>query len=195
MPFDQDLCTGNHSGSNFVWGLSAPPLFHLQRGIRDIKDVAKPVSELLHSNNLPYSQAPDLDTILHPDADMPTIKHAGVAIGIRLWRMFVGRGVGTIVGSFAAFKMYDQTLQLDINNAKNSPILTDVKCQRLPYVNHDYFGHPRPANEPPTVGPFQSLKLLGLDQGRVRLRLWPNNQDNWRDARELQIDIEPIPVK
>ena len=195
MPFDQDLCTGNHGGSNFVWGLSAPPLFYLQRGILDIRDVAKPVSKLLQSNNLPYSQAPDLDTILQPDADMPTIKHAGVAIGIRLWRMFVGRGVGTIVGSFATFKMYDQTLQLDINNAKNSPILTDVKCQRLPYVNHDYFGHPRPANEPPTVGPFQSLKLLGLDQGRVRLRLWPNNQDNWRDARELQIDIEPIPVK
>ena len=67
--------------------------------------------------------------------------------------------------------------------------LDQVKCVAIPETEIDYFGDPRSKDVPPTVGPFQDLEKLGLNQRlRVFLRLWPIDRSRQPPAESLRID-------
>ena len=56
---------------------------------------------------------------------------------------------------------------------KHYHLLNQVTCQPNPETTLAYFGGPRLADRPPTVGSFQNLERLGHGQNReafIRLR-------------------------
>ncbi len=60
-------------------------------------------------------------------------------------------------------------------------------------ITLDYFGDQRPADAPPTVGPFQDLERLGLGRNREAfVRLWPIDASRQPPAQSLRID-RPMP--
>ena len=73
--------------------------------------------------------------------------------------------------------------------------LGSVDCERLDSICHDYFGRPRPASEPPTVGPIQGLERLAGGNQELVLELWPNAAANRPPGKEMRINIKPRPFR
>jgi hypothetical protein len=69
-----------------------------------------------------------------------------------------------------------------------------VKCDRLPYIQYDYFGQPRPPDKPCTVGPIQNLPKLAGGEQPVTIELWPNVPPPRPPVAEMRINIQPLPV-
>ena len=73
--------------------------------------------------------------------------------------------------------------------------LDDVKCEPVEYVTHDYFGQARPKDRPPTAGPIQGLAERAAGEREQWIQLWPNASANRPPAKDLRIDIKPLPFR
>ena len=209
LPLDQELCTNNVSRNNLVWGLESPPMFELQRGLVAPTRMVEIVEALIRREDIASSQVPGLDLWWAGEMgpQVGNMAHAGLRVGGRVWRQYAGRGEGTVAKPLQMCRLLaDGAWQININRPEKRgrvpkgetaevigaapesyALLTDVECERLPEITHDYFGRPRPAGETPTVGPVQDLALLGAGQGEVSLRLWPNGPSagcRWGEDRE-----------
>jgi len=215
LPLDQDYCKDNLSDHNFIWGASGQPLFELHRAIMDPDEMMAKVESAMARANVGADQVPLLTQwkrgLMGPNVG--DMRHFGPLVSMEVWRAAQGRDMRSVVGPLPTLWLSRQG-QMEINlDAPDRPIglaegeservfgatpenyrrLDQVKCVAIPETEIDYFGDPRPKDVPPTVGPFQDLEKLGLNQRlRVFLRLWPIDRSRQPPAESLRID-RPFP--
>ncbi len=91
---------------------------------------------------------------------------------------------------------HGESTLIEINSIESGKTvkLSDVECERLPYVTTDYFGRPRPADRSPTVGPIQDLDRRVGHERPVVLEVWPNAAPDRPRAIDMRIKIKDRPI-
>jgi len=200
LPVDQNLCWGNRSAGNLFWGVGDPPLFDLGRGTLKTAGLVDLIEKTMAQHNIPPQEAPWLNRWKSGELDLRRGDRGfnGPLVGLPVWQAVGGYDTDAVVGPLPALRIYaDGRLTVRSKPKKASAAfadLNDVKCARLPYVDTDYFGRPRPNDAEPTVGPIQDLTRLAGGDDELTIELWPNTSPNRRPASDMRIDIAPLPV-
>ena len=215
LPLDQDYCQDNLSEHNFIWGASGLPLFELHRAIMDPDEMLAKVEAAMVRAAVGADQVPLLTQWKQGrmGPNVGDMRHFGPLVSLEVWRSARGSDMRSVVGPLPTLWLSRQGQMKILLDASDRPIglaegeservfgampenysrLDKVKCVAIPEIELDYFGDARPKDVPPTVGPFQDLKKLGLNQELpVFLRLWPIDRSRQPPAESLRLD-RPIP--
>ena len=220
LPITQRLSSDNTCLGNFYWSATEEPQFELQRGVMAPERMVERIEQALDAHSISPHQAPMLD-LRKSGRYHPTVGemvHNGPLVGLPLWKKMQGFDLDAVVSPIPVVHLYwDGRLKLhlkppgplpepnpEVEEGELDPrgldpnsytSLDSVHCERVNYIDHDYFGHRRPENEPPTVGPIQDLeRLAGGDQEEV-IELWPNASPNRPPGKDMRIKIKPRPFR
>ncbi len=219
LPVDQRLCWDNTSEGNFIWGAADAPLFELERGIMPPSQLVGMIEKAIGDKGISPHEAPLLNRWKTGELgpNVGDMRHNGPLVGLPLWRAVQQRDMDSVIGPLPDFRMYfDGKIMLQLKKPsepygvgqghgesdevvgarpESYAALTDVKCAPLPYIKYDYFGNPRPTDQPPTVGPIQDLPRMSTGEEASAIELWPNANPNRPLATAMKISIKPLPVK
>ena len=220
LPMKQRLSSDNVSSGNLIWGATDAPQFDLSRGVLEPARLVSLIEAVLKEQGISAHQAPMLDLWkagkLGPEVG--DMRHNGPLVGLPVWQAVLGLDTDSVVGALPKFHVYRDgriVMQLDPMSGFPTPErragldemephgskpefyakLGDVKCQRLDFAKHDYFGHVRPDDAPVAVGPIHDLQQLAGGEGETVIELWPNASAQRPPGRDMQIKIKPKPFR